>query len=284
MKLTKFAVMALAIMISTLTSCSDKGYWDEYVPEGPEYSFEQATPKFTTKETNPTVTVNVIRSTTKGAATVEITATKVSEGVTVPTSVTFEDGKNCAPLDIKLTNGIPGPAYTATLSFGKDVAMSPSAEKTCVCTINIDYNWISLGNGQFADLFMLGEKYFDVEIRQAEGFKRYRVIKPYHEGMAADTGEWEDWRTGEYPEYIEFWDNGDGVIQFNSWNCGIIYEANPGDYIVAYPGSRFNGGSIANNVWAEPGYACFSPYYYIDGLGGFNNSTKFGVVQVILPK
>ena len=107
MKLTKFAVMALAIMISTLTSCSDKGYWDEYVPEGLSTHSNRPLLNSPPKETNPTVTVNVIRSTTKGAATVEITATKVSEGVTVPTSVTFEDGKNCAPSILSLPTVSP---------------------------------------------------------------------------------------------------------------------------------------------------------------------------------
>lgn len=273
----------MAIMISTLTSCSDKGYWDEYVPEGIEYSFEQANLKLTTGDKNPVLTVNVIRSTTKGAATLDIVATKVSEGVNVPATVTFEDGKNVAPLTVSLSNGVPGPSYTATIGFAEGVTLSPSATKTCVCTFSIDYSWVSLGMGEFADQFILGEKYYKVEILQAEGFQRYRVVKPYDEGMATDDGEWADWRTGEYPAYIEFWDNGDG-ISFNAWNTGIIYEANPGDFIGAYPGNMLNNGTIANNVWAEPGYACISPYYYIDGVGGWNHSTAFGVVQIIFPE
>ena len=283
MKLTKYAVMALAIMLSVLTSCSDKGYWDEYTPDGVEYSFEQATLNVETADKNPTVNVNVLRSTTSGSATINLVAKNVTTGVTVPTSVTFEDGKNMATVAISLTNGVPGPAYKATVALAEDVATSPSGVASCTCSISIEYTWVSLGKGEFADNFIASNKYYEVEILQAEGFKRYRVMHPYDECMAKDDGEWEDWRTGEYPEYIEFWEDGE-LLSFNIWNTGLIYQANPGDFIMAYPGNRLNNGTVANNRWYEPGYACLSPYYYIDGVGGWNQSTNFGVVQIILPE
>lgn len=273
----------MSIMLGTLTSCSDKGYWKEYVPEGTEYSFEQPKLEIETTDANTDITIKVVRSTKKGESTVGLTADKVSEGLTIPASVTFADGENVASVTVTLANAVPGSPYKATIGFEKDVVTSPSANTTVALSVSMSYNWVSLGTGQFMDQFILGGKYYNVEIQQAEGFGRYRVIKPYDEGMATDDGEWEDWRTGEYPAYIEFWESGD-QLTWNPWNTGIIYQANPGDYIVAYPGNYFNGATTANNVWYKPGYAILSPYYYIDDVGGWNYTGNAGVVQIILPE
>lgn len=293
MNISKY-LMAAATLVFSMTSCSDDGYWDEPKDSEVLYSFEQPTLNVETVKDVNTFTLNVVRNTTKGVTTLPIsisdvkdvtfssTAPDILNNITLSSNtLTFEDGQNVASVDVNI-NCAGGHEYEATISFPSgQVSVSGSYE--CNMTFATEHNWVSLGTGLFVDQFFLSDKQYPVEILQAEGFNRWRVLQPYTQGMEADDGELGNWRTGSYPAYLEFWQVGD-VLTWTPISLGVNYQAVSGQAIWSYPPSAV-GNSMANCRWYQPGYACLAPYYYIPKLsGGFDQTGSFGVVQIILPE
>lgn len=287
MKLFKFSILSLFAAMVALTSCSDDD--GSAIYKDAAYSFAQATisASYTPGSIDSEIPILIVRDTKIGADTLKIkTVIEVEGSMEFATSVVyFEDGQSAVTLPLTLNPDLTPGTYKAELSF-KDSLVSVVGDCTCNVTVNIDYNWVSLGKGHFIDQFTLGTGVYEVEILQAEGFERFRVLNPYNEGHASDAGEWADWLTGKYPEYIEFWTEEDGVtIGFNPIDLGINYEAVAGQGIVAYPYYYFNS-TLENGAytcWYAEGYACLAPYYYVSGLGGWNYTTKLGTIQIIFP-
>lgn len=290
MKLFKFPILAILAVATMLTACSDDGYWDGYEANGDEYSISQSAVNLncTPGAVDSVITIQVMRSNAIGNVTIPLEVDYSAEGVfSFPTEVTFANGSKTADVNIAVNPDLVPGKYIGTVELNDSISpVSVSGNAECVITINVQYNWVSLGIGEFYDGFTLGNQYFNVEIMKAEGAERYRVMNPYKEGMNADTGEWEDWRNGKSTPYIEFWTEEDGVsIDFEPFAIGVNYEGVAGQDIVAYPYYYFasTAGNGAYTSWYQKGYACLAPMYYIDGLGGFNYTTNFGCIQIILP-
>lgn len=286
--------MAAATLLFAITSCSDDGYWDEYKDSEVLYSFEQPTLNVETVKDVNTFTLNVIRNTTKGSTTLPISISDVyditfsSENPDIANNITlssntltFEDGKNVASVDVNI-NCAGGHEYEAIISFPAE-QVSVAGTSKCTMSFATEHNWVSLGTGLFIDKFFLGNGQYTVEILQAEGFQRWRVLQPYTAGMEADDGGLEDWRTGSYPAYLEFWQVGN-FLTWTPISLGVNYQAVSGQAIWSYPPSAL-GASMNNCRWYEPGYACLAPYYFIPKLNGaFDQTGSFGVVQIIFPE
>lgn len=97
------------------------------------------------------------------------------------------------------------------------------------------------------------------------------------------------------PEYVEFWEQADGSLTWEVFTIGLGGQGNEKQPINACPGDATfagfpltpNGGVTTYNMWNEPGYAIFSPFFVYQpvsgGLSGWNNSTIPGIIQVLLP-
>ena len=138
--------------------------------------------------------------------------------------------------------------------------------------------------GTFQDNWALGGTY-SVEIQKAQGFYRYRVIDPYKEGLTNDDGAWENWiAMGTRCPYIEFWETGnDGLILFNNFALGINYQAVASQPIRAYHASSFSGTDSSFSKKVDAKTYQLAPYYYINGVGGWNNTEYDGVIVITLP-
>lgn len=111
-KLAIFAALAAPVLFS---SCSDKGYWEEYVPDGVEYAIITANQSYTL---NPE---------SKGIApfTLLITRGTTAGDVSVPVSVISEKAylKASAPATVDFVDG-SSEAYI-TVSFAPDFDAAP---------------------------------------------------------------------------------------------------------------------------------------------------------------
>ena len=234
------------------------GYWDQYDQPEPRYSFEQTALNVATVKSTNTFTVKAVRNVKNGDVSLPVTLSDVYD-------VTF-DAKN------------PDVLHNITLSSSSFDFKNGETVATIVVTVN----WVSIGTGLFIDGFVTGDFENECEILQAEGFQRWRVMHPYDQGMEADAGEWEDWRTGNYPEFFEFWEEGE-YLTWDPISLGLNYQATSGQPMYSYPPSAMDK-SMKNCKWYMPGYACLSPYYFVPALnGGWDYSGKFGVVQIIFP-
>ncbi len=284
----KISVAASIIAVAMMTSCSDKGYWEE-APHEQAYYFMSATCNETlnTGANEIVIPIERIYTETTESINVEFTPGKdCPSDITVESPVTFEAGSNTANVVIKIAHAVPPYTYSGTLSFDAHKSYSGVSAVTFNCPVA--YNWNSIGKGGFLDAWVMGnlEDMFEVEILKADGFERYRVIEPYKEYYTSTIGQedWEDWISTTGPAYIEFWENAEGKLSFNSYNTGLLYQATPGQPIGAYSWSAFaadNGYTGDNDIWYRPGFAVLSPVYYINGVGGFGQQ-KYAV-QIILP-
>lgn len=285
-----FAMMGLA-------SCSDKGYWDE-APAQQGYSFEQPTLNTSITPGDNTVPVKVLRSESGSEVTLPVAFTpgkNCPATINVPSSITFAEGSNEATLNITVTGAMPPQVYSGKIAFTGDVSYSGS--NTIEFTIPVDYIWENIGTGKYFDMMWMAtadpegntalSDFVDVTILKAEGFERYRVMAPYTVYFDAHPDD-ELIQDGWYfpallPEYVEFWEQADGSLTWEPYSVGLGYQGDKSNVIVAYPGNYLQGGLTTYNVWNDPGYAIFSPYFYIDGVGGWNNTGVPGLIQVLLP-
>lgn len=137
--------------------------------------------------------------------------------------------------------------------------------------------------GTYVDNWASGVEY-EVEILKAEDFDRYRAVEPYTETMKNDDGEWEDWIASSMPPYVEFWTGDDGLIKFYSFFLGVNYEGDAKQPINVYhPASLNSELPIELNKWIDDKTVQLAPYYYITGLGGWNNTGANGVIIITLP-
>ena len=152
------------------------------------------------------------------------------------------------------------------------------------------YEWESLGKGTYTDAWTTAsDNYPDgvtasVEIMKAKGFDRYRIMAPYKEYLASSEGanSWGNWIASSSPAYVEFYTE-DNIIYYDDFFIGLNYEGDKSQPIYACHPSGFKDISSDHNKWLDDKTAQFAPYYYINGVGGWNNTQYDGVIIITLP-
>ena len=286
-------MMAMFAIVAVFSSCSDDGYWDQYVEpqsEGADpakYSFAQAKSVNSLDASETSVTLMVTRTEKSQAATLPIKATVSDDKLTTPESVSFEAGKTSAEYTITFKDLVIGETYTVDLAIDSAQVSTIGNEK-CTVTIKLNYTWVSLGKGGFEDNFLIGGPY-EVEILKAEGFDVYRVMHPYEEGFAdcLAAGDFEADEIGKPTEYIEFEVDEDGLVFYEDFETGFLYS---GTYSVAgvHPYYFYDdAAAFAHNCEIEDGIFQLAPVYWMDSYGssgnGWNYSQNDGVILIYLP-
>lgn len=284
----KISVAASILAVAALSSCSDKGYWDE-APSEQAYYFTKASYEATLSPGANEIVIPVERIYTSASETLDVVFTPGTDcpsDISVASPVTFEAGSNTANVVVKIADAVPPFTYTGKLTFKGNESYSGISAVSFNCPVA--YTWTSIGKGQFIDAFVMNnaEAMYQVEILKADGFERYRVVEPYKEYYTTiGPASWENWIASTGPEYVEFWENESGTLSFKSYMTGLNYQATSGQPIGAYSWTAFgedSGYTGDNDIWAEPGYAVLSPVYYINGVGGFGQQ-KYAV-QIALPE
>jgi len=242
---------------------------------------------------NPVFEVEIVRGNTAAAATGSVTAslkagsTDIS-GVTV-SDFNFAAGENMTTVKVNIDPLEVGVQGTLTLTLS-DADASVGAVKAATMKVSKAYEWESLGKGTYTDAWTTGsDNYPDgvtasVEIMKAKGFDRYRIMAPYKEYLASSEGanSWGNWIASSSPAYVEFYTE-DDIIYYDDFFIGLNYEGDKSQPIYACHPSGFKDISSDHNKWLDDKTAQFAPYYYIDGVGGWNNTQYDGVIIITLP-
>jgi hypothetical protein len=119
---------------------------------------------------------------------------------------------------------------------------------------------------------------------KADGFDRYRIMSPYKEYLASAQGaaDWDNWIASSSPDFIEFYTE-DGIIYYDDFFIGLNYDGDKNQPIYACHPTSFKEISSEHNKWIDAKTAQFAPYYYIQDLGGWNNTQYDGVIVITLP-
>lgn len=278
-----FSILML-LSLCVFTSCEQENEGVIYDANNQGLSFTFNTFEFSAPANNPVISVPVYRAVADEAYTSSITVSTSAPGVTAPSSVSFAAGEQETTIDINLGSELGvGVIATITITLNEADASVGGVAETEISAYK-EYVFESLGMGTFQDNWALGGTY-SVEIQKAQGFDRYRVIDPYMEGLTNDDGEWENWiAMGTRCPYIEFWETGEGdLILFNNFALGINYQAVASQPIRAYHASSFSGTNPEFSKKVDNKTYQLAPYYYINGVGGWNNTEADGVIVITLP-
>ena len=236
---------------------------------------------------NPVFDVEIVRGNTVGAATGSLSATLMAgkteiPGVTV-SSYSFADGQNSTTVSVNIAPLEVGVAGSLTLTIA-DADASIGGVKSATMKVSKAYEWKSLGKGQFYDNFfgMTSQP----EILKAEGFDRYRVIEPCEDFRAEAIAGGDTWAAASSAPFIELWVE-DGLVFWEDWFTGQNYDGDKTQPIMACHPSGWSSMSTADfwqfSKFLDEKTIQLAPYYYIDGVGGWNYTQKNGVVYIVLP-
>ena len=142
---------------------------------------------------------------------------------------------------------------------------------------NWEREWISLGVGEFFDYLALNtdESYGIAKctiLQSPDGTQRYRIVNPYADKAQRSAAWGEDCAQATPSDYIEFWvtDEETMSITWDSfWLTGLWYGGVSGQDIKAYTPSLLSSLGQTDGFFVEEKVVHFTPYYYVDGLGGF---------------
>lgn len=236
---------------------------------------------------NPVFDVEIVRGNTAQAATGTVNAvlksgTTTISGVTV-SNFNFAAGENKTTVQVNISPLEVGVAGTLTLTLADaDASIGAITATTIKCSKA--YEWVSLGKGTFVDNFFGMES--EPEIMKAQGFDRYRVMAPLEDYRTSPAAAADSWTATWSAPYIEFWVE-NGLIFWDAWFTGQNYDGDKAQPIYAHHASDFSNLNAAEH-WQHSKFlndktVQLAPYYYIDGLGGWNQTQKDGIVVITLP-
>lgn len=234
---------------------------------------------------NPVFEVEIVRGNTAAAATGSVTAS-LKAGSTVIGGVTVSDfnfaaGENATTVKVNIDPLEVGVQGTLTLALS-DADASIGAVKTATLKVSKAYEWVSLGKATFVDAFVGATG--NPEVLKADGFERYRVMAPYEEWRVSPEAQADSWTAASSAPFIELWVE-DGLVYFDTFFVGLNYDGDKSQPILAHHASDFMDG-VSNfkfSKFLDAKTIQLAPYYYIDGLGGWNYTQKNGIITITLP-
>lgn len=248
--------------------------------------------------------VEVSRANTDSDITANLNVTNESGLFTIPTSVNFAAGESTAKLSIGYDPEALGfdNYQTITIAIADETYTTPYGTSTYTFKAGIPAPWTSLGTATFYDNFLFMNSY-EVEIQQNDlDPSTYRLVDPYSEGLAAEGYPTE----GAQSEYVEFklLKPGDklndititmeGLVYFPAYCTGFYNTSN--DYnqnVDAHHPSDFTDFQdeaywtyskvIQSQADGSPAIVQLAPFYYMNGIGGWDYSTTDNMVRIIFP-
>ena len=319
--LFKYAYSLLAgALVLTVASCSDeyeyegRGTWDatgDYanIYFGTTDSVIELDPTEAT-----TATLKVKRKNTAGALVVPFKVTKNTDDVFEVGTAAFADGADEAEFTVNFPTAEVGTPYTLQLTLD-DPALVSKYSTDVTYTLNLTrVKWNSLGMGTIAEGFYLGYS-AEVEIQQRDDKPAvFRLIKPLDDILAQDLVDYPEdapCMNGLQPDKLVFTVlspgdvvsedvyngpvtvKGNDLVDYNTYHLGFT-SSSYGEPVKCYhpksmKSTADEGSWSYNRVLSyqadgkTPGQVQFAPFYYMDGVGGWNNTQSNGIVVITFP-
>lgn len=301
MKINKY-LCGLAVGVSMLfASCNTDNMGAEFDGTSAGQGITFAAAKLTAtavQASNPQFQIPIYRSNIIGDYTGSVAATGTIDGEAADcfsvSGFTFKSGEAKADITVDVSALEIGKVLELTLAYTDSTNMNPTNIEKVTVNVSVEYTWQSLGTGTFVDAWATGSDanpdgvVAKVEILKAEGFDRYRVVKPYAEYLASPQGaaDWDNWISlSSTVQNLDIWIE-DGLAFYEDFPLGLNYQ---GDSTQPIYGCHPWGWSSMQDpsFWAhnkmEGKTIQLAPYYYIDGVGGWNYTQYDGVILITLP-
>lgn len=249
--------------------------------------------------------VELHRVKTDEAATVSLSAVDESKLFTIPTSASFAAGENVANITISYDPAVLGfDSYKAiTLAIADETYTTPYGTGSYSFKAGIPSPWTSLGMATFTDTFIFGGSY-QVELQQNElDPSSYRLVDPYSEALEKEAiptkGEQSPYlvfkvlKVGDKLNDIDI--TIDGLVHFTSactgfYNTSSDYNTNvdihhPSDFAKFQTEDiwKFSCVKLRKESDNTPAIVQLAPFYYMEGIGGWDNTQKNGMITIVFP-
>lgn len=264
------------------TATGEQVYFSNTLPSQKDISFDAS---------SFTVTLNRVK--TDEAITVGLALDDTTNTFSIPASVTFAAGSNTA--DIVVSYDTEKLAYdqyvTMTLSIDEAHA-TPYGASAYTFKAGVPSPFKSLGKGHLTDNYYFEDE-TDVEIMQNENTPNvFRLVAPYSafsgggdaymEITVLQPGDVVDGVTITNPDLIYFTDYNTG--EHNSNYDADIYLLHVSNFKAGADESAWLYSRVlAYQEDGTPGQIQLAPYYYMFGVGGWNQSQTDGIIIINFP-
>ena len=309
-----FIYLFVAAAALLAISCQKKEA-DTYQPaepvSGAQYFFPSSVEKSYKLSADLTaLDITISRMAKDAASTAKIAVTDTSKTVFAEgkSNVTAEfkagekESKVSLPIDMSKYNY--GDLYGLDLAIQEET--TPYGASALHIEINLPEPWTSLGKGTFIDKFWGWETALPVEILQSDlDPDAFRLVDPYGNApecttngyikLGGEPAEFFDFRLlKKGQEFAGVTVSMDDLVYFNYDLVGYYYNdgSNEGameiDHPAAFSSLRTEDKWTFNKVLSYqenglPAQIQWAPYYYIDGLGGFNKTQVDDMITITFP-
>lgn len=304
-KIFKYSLLMLSV-VAAFVACKDEdnsapGEWDA----NPNYAniyFEKTS---SSVELDPseatTATIAINRRDTVGARTVHMDIAENTDGVFTVSDAVFEDGDSVAYITVNFPNAEVGKTYTLCLS-SSDPNLVSSYSKDATYTLNVTrIKWNLVGKATLEEYFVFGgQGQFDLYVRDDDPTK-FRFDDMFEEIAANTATELDGNQTKQ--AFVSILKNGDvlgstTVSQANligfveDLNTGFVHPSYGADILICHPygfsSTKDEASWTHNRVlgYQENGLPTqiqIAPFYYMNGVGGWNHSQDDGYVIITFP-
>ena len=303
MKLNKLFLGLLGLTAMVMSSCSDDSddyqwatasgeqvYFSNELPATQEISFEASS-----------FTIPVNRVNTSSSITVPVSITSDGDFFTAPSSISFAAGEATTNLTISYDpDSLKYDVYkNAKVTIGKEYS-TPYGNDTYSFKGGVASPYKSIGKGKFTDNFWFEATTSVTIMQNTQKPNEFRIMDPFP-GLAKAAEVSLDGNQDPYIQLtiLQVGETYRGVditkkdlVGYGLINTGYFHSTYSADVLMVYPGmftSLQDEAVYAYNYvveWQEnglPGRIQLAPYYYMDGVGGWNNTTSDGVVVIDFP-
>lgn len=302
MKLNKLFLGLLGLTAMVMSSCSESDDYQWATASGEQVYFSNELPA--TQEISfdaSSFTIPVSRVNTNSSITVPVSITSDDDFFSAPSSITFNAGESKANLTISYDpEKLAYDDYkNVTVTIGKEYS-TPYGNDTYSFKGGIASPYKSIGKGKMTDNFWFEATASVTIMQNTQNPNEFRIMSPF-EGLAkaAETS-----LDGNQDPYIQltllkpgntFYDvaiTQENLVGYTDINTGYFHSSYEADIYMLFPGRLTKYAAeeffLHNCVveWQEnglPGRIQLAPYFYMFGVGGWDNTQADNVVVIDFP-
>ena len=308
MKLINKSFGILAVACMAFTACSEDSYnvgeWDGEGSTVNDTIYQKVSfvGSSKTEEIDPNAptsfTIQLTRSITKGALSVPVEVTTNTDDIFEVPNAIFADGDSIGTLTVSFPKAEIGKTYTLDIAVTDRKFVSSYTSGTFYTYKVTRAKWNSLGMGVMAENFWFEDE-FDVEILQKDDDpSQFRIMHPFDAYASMLDGNQSDMVTlrileaGKSFAGVNIED--EGLVYFTTINTGYVHSSYNAEVKIYHPAglssSLCTAANFANSKvlsyqedGVTPGQIQLAPYYYMDGVGGWNQMAADNQIVITFP-
>lgn len=245
---------------------------------------------------NDSITSDVIL-TPLPAKTIKLDIIENTNNVFKISDATFAEGDSVATVNVTYDGAEVGIPHVLKVSTSDPELVSYYSKDITFTYTVTRVKWNLLGTGTWEDHYYIGT-WGECEIYQRDDDPSvFRAMHPLDEILAKCMADTESWDPGEFngnqPEYVELTVNKGGIVTFPYFNSGCFNMNYGADVLIIHP--KDLSSTAAESNWTHnkvlsyqadgktPGQIQLAPWYYMNGVGGWNQSQADGIILITFP-